>query len=151
MLTKEEFTIAKHRSRDILSLSFTHLKHVENMQKRKRIQLVLMRIYMQTNNTCNIDNMQIRQKGYSALHCTAVDVVDVTCRGRLLYISISAISYQQCNLHAEEDGECIAYQPGDAKPKQGQPLLPTAKAFNEIQCMTSYGSVSAGRERSVFP
>ena len=102
------------------------------------------------NNTCNIDNMQIRQKGYSALHCTAVDVVDVTCRGRLLYISISAISYQQCNLHAEEDGECIAYQPGDAKPKQGQPLLPTAKAFNEIQCMTSYGSVSAGRENVSF-
>ena len=84
------------------------------------------------------------------VHCTAVDVVDVTCRGRLLYISISAISYQQCNLHAEEDGECIAYQPGDAKPKQGQPLLPTAKAFNEIQCMTSYGSVSAGRENVSF-
>ena len=31
VLTIEELTIAKQRSRDILSLSFTHLKHVENM------------------------------------------------------------------------------------------------------------------------
>ena len=31
VLTIEELTIAKQRSRDILRLSFTHLNHVENM------------------------------------------------------------------------------------------------------------------------
>ena len=89
---------------------------------------MLLRIYMQKITPATLKICKLDKK--DTLHCTAVDVVDVTCRGRLLYISISAISYQQCNLHAEEDGECIAYQPGDAKPKQGQPLLPTAKAFN---------------------
>ena len=59
-----------------------------------------------------------------------------------MHISYISISYQLCNLHAEEDGEGVAYQPGDAKPKQGQPLLPAAKAFNEIQCRISYHIIS---------
>ena len=39
--------------------------------------------------------------------------------------------------HAEEDGEGVANQPGNPKTKQGQTLLPTANAFNEIQCTIS--------------
>ena len=39
--------------------------------------------------------------------------------------------------HAEEDGEGVANQPGNPKTKQGQTLLPTANAFNEIQWIMS--------------
>ena len=35
VLTNEELTIAKQRSRDILSLSFTHLKHGQYAKKKK--------------------------------------------------------------------------------------------------------------------
>ena len=35
VLTIEELTIAKQRSRDILSLSFTHLKHGQYAKKKK--------------------------------------------------------------------------------------------------------------------
>ena len=37
------------------------------------------------------------------------------------------------DLHAEEDGEGVADEPGYSKPKQGQSLLPTARSMYDVK------------------
>ena len=37
------------------------------------------------------------------------------------------------DLHAEEDGEGVADEPGHSKPKQGQSLLPTARSMYDVK------------------
>ena len=78
LLTNEALTIAKHRSRDILSFSFTHLRRRRNM---------------------TFANNQEDEE----------------------------------DLHAEEDGEGVADEPGHPETKQRKTLLSAAKPVSQTQ------------------
>ena len=53
---------------------------------------------------------------------------DAACQNQHMNISAKQPYHiRNVTLHAEEDGEGVAYEPGNAEPKQGQSLLPTGK------------------------